>query len=492
MTQLTLNPNTLAFLENKPLAFFSNGEWLRSGQSIDVVDPATNKAVTQIAMAQPQDMNDAVSHAEVAFKSWGATAPAKRQALLQKLASLIRRDEDILAELESIDVGKPKAEATGFDVPFAADSYDYFATLAVEAQYEVELGLEITDSHTVKKPYGVAAFVFPWNFPFTLCAWGIAPALAAGNTVVIKPASETPLSTLYLAKLAEEAGFPKGVINVLPGSGSVAGEALISDPRIKLMSFTGSTAVGRHIGEVCGRNLVPAKLELGGKGAAIICSDADVDAAVEGLTGAITLNAGQVCCTASRWYIHDDIYDEFVAKAKVAFESIVLGRGLTESAQMGPICTEKQLAKIFECIGDAQAHGATIVTGGVRPSDESLSDGNYITPTLLAGADDNPWAIEEIFGPVSFLLKFNDEQEVIERANRNLYGLANSVWSQDLAKAKVLAHQLVGGNSWINAHNVFEYGLHYGACNKSGCGGGVNSKATFEGYLRHQSVAAVR
>jgi aldehyde dehydrogenase (NAD+) len=295
-----------------------------------------------------------------------------------------------------------------------------------------------------------------------------------------------------LAKLAEEAGFPKGVINVLPGSGSVAGEALISDPRIKLMSFTGSTAVGRHIGEVCGRNLVPAKLELGGKGAAIICSDADVDAAVEGLTGAITLNAGQVCCTASRWYIHDDIYDEFVAKAKVAFESIVLGRGLTESAQMGPICTEKQLAKIFECIGDAQANGATIVTGGVRPSDESLSDGNYITPTLLAGADDNPWAIEEIFGPVSFLLRFSDEQEVIERANRNLYGLANSVWSQDLAKAKLLAHQLVGGNSWINAHNVFEYGLHYGACNKSGCGGGVNSKATFEGYLRHQSVAAVR
>jgi aldehyde dehydrogenase (NAD+) len=492
MTQLTLNPTTLAFLEDKPLAFYSNGEWKCSEQTLDVVDPATNKTVSAIQMAQPQDMHDAVTAAEIAFKSWGETKPSERQALLQKLAQLIRRDEEILAELESIDVGKPKAEATGFDVPFAADSYDYFAVQAVEAQYQVELGLEVTDSHTVKKPYGVAAFVFPWNFPFTLCAWGIAPALAAGNTVVIKPASETPLSTLYLAKLAEEAGFPKGVINVLPGSGSVAGEALITDPRIKLMSFTGSTEVGRHIGEVCGRNLVPAKLELGGKGAAIICSDADVDAAVEGLAGAITLNAGQVCCTASRWYIHEGIYDEFVSKAKAAFESIVLGRGLTESAQMGPICTQKQLAKIFECIGEAQAHGATLVTGGVRPADPSLSQGNYIEPTLLAGSDDNPWAVEEIFGPVAFLLKFTDEAEVVERANQNLYGLANSVWSQDLVKAKSIAHQLVGGNSWINAHNVFEYGLHYGACNKSGCGGGVNSKATFEGYLRHQSVAAIR
>lgn len=492
MTTITLHQTTLAFLETKPLNFYINGEWCHSGKTIPVVDPATGQQVSAIEMAQPQDVANAVTSAENAFNSWGNSEHQYRSNLLKNLAALIRRDTQILAELESIDVGKPVAEATGFDVPFAADSYDYFSGLAVDTQYEVPLGLEVTDSHTVKKPYGVAAFVFPWNFPFTLCAWGIAPALAAGNTVVIKPASETPLSTLYLAKLAEEAGFPKGVINVVPGEGAVAGEALVTDPRIKLMSFTGSTAVGRHIGEVCGRNLVPAKLELGGKGASIICSDADIDAAVEGLVGAITLNAGQVCCTASRWYIHDSVYDEFVKKAKHAFESITLGRGLYEASQMGPICTEKQLGKILECVAEAQLHGASIVTGGFRPMEGDLAKGSYMAPTLLAGGDDNPWAQEEIFGPVAFLLKFADEDEVVARANKNQYGLANSVWSKDATKAKSIAHQLVGGNSWINAHNVFEYGLHYGACNNSGCGGGVNSRATYEGYLRQQSVAAVK
>ncbi len=492
MTTLTLQDTTLAFLENKPLKFFIDGQWASSGEVLAVTDPATDTQVTSVELAQPEDVAAAVTSAEAAFKQWGSSEPQYRRELLNKLAALIRRDTQILAELESIDVGKPVAEATGFDVPFAADSYDYFAGLAVDTQYEVPLGLEVTDSHTVKIPYGVAAFVFPWNFPFTLCAWGIAPALAAGNTVVIKPASETPLSTLYLAKLAEEAGFPKGVINVVPGAGRVAGEALINDPRIKLMSFTGSTDVGRHIGEVCGRNLVPAKLELGGKGAAILCKDADIDAAVEGLAGAVTLNAGQVCCTASRWYVEESIYDEFVAKAKARFESIKLGRGLLEESQMGPICTKKQLGKILECVAEAQLHGAEVITGGYRPMQDDLAAGYFVAPTLLAGSDDNPWAQEEIFGPVAFLLKFTDEQEVVERANKNLYGLANSVWSQDPVKAKAIAHQLVGGNSWINAHNVFEYGLHYGACNKSGCGGGVNSRATFEGYLRHQSVASVR
>lgn len=492
MTNNTLHEQTLAFFESKPLKFYLDGQWCASGEVIDVVDPATSQAVTQIEMAQPSDIEKAVTCADKAFKTWGKTAPKERATLLRKLAELIRRDMQVLSELESIDVGKPVAEAMGFDIPFAADCYDYFASVAEDTVYEVDLGLEVTDSHTAKIPYGVAAFVFPWNFPFTLCAWGIAPALAAGNTVVVKPASETPLSTLYLAKLMEEAGFPAGTANFLPGAGSVAGEALINDPRIKLMSFTGSTTVGRRIGEVCGRNLVPAKLELGGKGASIVCEDADITAAAEGLAGAITLNAGQVCCTASRWYVHESVYDEFVEKATAAFNAIVLGRGTEEASQMGPICTHKQMAKILECVGEAQAHGAEVLCGGYRPMEGDLKNGYYIKPTILAGNDDNPWAQEEIFGPVSFVLKFTDEEEVIERANQNLYGLANSVWSQDSAKAKAIAHQLVGGNSWINAHNVFEYGLHYGACNKSGCGGGVNSRQTFEGYLRQQSVAAVK
>lgn len=483
---------TLNYMEQSPLPFLLNGQWQGSEKSLAVYDPATGAKLTEVALAGAEHVEQAVTAAEQAFVSWSALSVAERNGYISKLAELIRRDLQVLAELESVDVGKPVAAAAGFDVPFAADCFEYFTGVAEECQYDVELGLSVTDSQTIKRPYGVAGFVFPWNFPLTLCAWGIGPALAAGNTVVIKPASETPLSTLYLAKLVDEAGFPAGVVNVLPGTGSTVGEALIGHPRIKLMSFTGSTSVGRRVGEVCGRNLVPAKLELGGKGAAVICSDADVDAAVAGLTGAITLNAGQVCCTASRWYIHEAIYDQFVAKAKAAFEAIKVGRGLDDSTEMGPMCTHKQMAKVLSCIGEAQASGAELVTGGKRIVEGGFAKGYFLEPTLLAGDDNNPWAQEEIFGPVAFLLKFSDEADAVARANANPYGLANSVWSQDLAKAKAIAAQLVSGNSWINAHNVFEYGLHYGACNQSGCGGGVNSKATFEGYLRHQSVAAIR
>lgn len=492
MTIQPLHPITLEFLETKPLPMLVDGKWKSTKHTLGVENPATGKQIAQVCLADAGDVSSAVVAADRAFPDWARLAPEHRADKLTKLAKLVNRDAQVLAELECIDVGKPITAALGFDVPFAAQCFDYYAEVAQDTEYEIELGLEVTNSQTIKRPYGVAAFVFPWNFPLTLCAWGIAPALAAGNTVVIKPASETPLSTLYLAKLCEEAGFPKGVVNVVNGQGSVAGEALINHPNIKLMSFTGSTEVGKHVGEVCGRNLVPAKLELGGKGAAVVCSDADIDGAVEGLTGALTLNAGQVCCTASRWYIHESIYDEFVTKAKVAFEAIPVGNGQKSDTAMGPMCTHKQMGKVLQCIAEAQAAGAEIITGGDRVTDGELSKGYFVQPTLLAGTDNNPWAQEEIFGPVAFLLKFSDEDEVVERVNQNPYGLANSVWTQDAVKAKDIAARLVSGNSWINAHNVFEYGLHYGACNQSGCGGGVNSRTTFEGYLRHQSVASIR
>lgn len=492
MNKANLSKSTLDFLEPSALPFYSNGQWLASTTNIDVIDPATTQNIASIALASSNDINNAVDNATIAFKTWSSESVEFRTSCLTKLAELITRDAQILAELECIDVGKPISAALGFDVPFAADCFSYFADVARNYQYISDNNLTTTDSHVAKLPYGVAGFVFPWNFPLTLCAWGIAPALAAGNTVVIKPASETPLSSLYLAKLCDEAGFPAGVVNMLPGTGADAGEALISNKKIKLMSFTGSTAVGRHVGEVCGRNLVPAKLELGGKGAAIICKDSDIDLAVESLCGAVTLNAGQVCCTASRWYIHADIYDQFVEKAIATFNATKVLNGTHPDAEMGPICTEKQLERVLHCINDAKKQGADVLCGGNRLTTGDYAKGYFVEPTLLAGSDDNTWAQEEIFGPVAFLLKFTDEDEVIDRANQNSYGLANSIWTTEQDKAIKLAHKLVGGNTWINAHNVFEYGLNYGACNQSGCGGGVNSVATFEGYLRHQSIASVR
>ena len=492
MNTIKLSKSTIGFLEPSTLPFYSEGKWLSSSSSVDVINPATTAKIANVALASPEDINQSIDGAVTAFKSWSKQSVEFRSACLKKLAELITRDEQVLAELECIDVGKPISAALGFDVPFAADCFSYFAGVSQNYEYITDNNLETTDSHVVKLPYGVAGFVFPWNFPLTLCAWGIAPALAAGNTVVIKPASETPLSSLYLAKLCQEAGFPSGVVNVLPGTGAVAGEALISSKKIKLMSFTGSTAVGKHVGEVCGRNLVPAKLELGGKGAAIVCRDADVDHSVESLAGAVTLNAGQVCCTASRWYIHEDIYDEFVEKAIATFNATVVLDGTHPESEMGPICTEKQMNQVLNCIDESKNQGAEILCGGNRLTEGDYANGYFIEPTLLEGSDQNTWAQEEIFGPVAYLLKFTDEDEVIERANENPYGLSNSVWTTDTDKAVNLAHRLVGGNTWINAHNVFEYGLNYGACNQSGCGGGVNSVATFEGYLRHQSIASVR
>ncbi|CAI0839766.1 aldehyde dehydrogenase family protein [Serratia quinivorans] len=487
-----MKASTLDFINAKPLRFLLNGQWVSGNNTTVVTNPATQQQITTICTASQEHVEQAISAAEQAMVGWQAMSVSERSACLIRLGNLIDEHAQTMAELECIDVGKPVSAALAFDVPYAAECFRYFARQAQECTYKVDLGLTVTDGRVVKKPYGVCGFIFPWNFPLTLCAWGVAPALAAGNTVVIKPASETPLSTLYLAKLAEEAGIPAGVINVLPGSGSEVGEALIQNSRLKHMSFTGSTEVGRHVAEACGRNLVPVKLELGGKGAAVVFDDANIEAAAEGLVGAITLNAGQVCCTATRWYIQRGSFSRFAELAIEKMNAVVLGNGLNSDTQMGPICTAKQLASVLHCIALAQAKGAEVLCGGKRAMEGELKEGYFLQPTLLTGSEDNSMAQEEIFGPVAYLLVFDDEQEVIGRVNGNIYGLANSVWSQDRNRAERVAAALVSGNSWINIHNLFEYGLPYSACNQSGCGGGVNSIETFEGYLRKQAIAGLR
>jgi aldehyde dehydrogenase (NAD+) len=488
-----MNKNLAEFVtRNAPLPFFLNGRWTAGKACLDVLDPATQEKITSVYLADADDLENAVGAAEQANPVWQAMPLSERNACLVRLGDLIDAHLQELAELESLDVGKTVAEALAFDVPFAAECFRYFARTAATIEYEVDRHLKATDGYVIKRPYGVCGFIFPWNFPLTLCAWGTAPALAAGNTVVIKPASETPLSTLFLAKLAEESGFPAGVFNVLPGRGADLGEALIHHPRLKHMSFTGSTEVGRRVAEVCGRNLVPVKLELGGKGAAVVFDDADIEATVNGLVGAVTLNCGQVCCTATRWYVQQDIVDRFVERAITKMNGVKLGKGTKPDSQMGPICTAKQLNKVLACIATAQVHGAQVLCGGTRAFGGELASGGFVRPTLLAGSEDNPMAQEEIFGPVAYLMTFRDEQEVISRVNRNPYGLANSVWTTDPQRARRVGAALVSGSTWVNAHNVFEYGLPYGACNQSGCGGGVNSVETLESYLRKQAIAGLR
>ena len=454
-----------------------------------VVNPSDGSLLAEVALGGAAEINLAVAAAEKAFLAWAALRPNERAVLLHRFADALEKHSAELAQLESLDVGKAIAAAEGFDVPFGIQCLRYFADLSTTAQYSVPLAIKNIEARTWRVPYGVCGFIFPWNFPFTLLCWGVAPALAAGNTVVVKPSEVTPLSSLFAAKIAAEAGLPPGVLNVVNGAGANAGAALSSHPRIKRMSFTGSPEVGKKIGEVCGRNLVPCKLELGGKGAAVVFDDVDVDSAATQLAGAITLNTGQVCCTATRWMIHEKIYDRFVGKVTDVLKQTKIDPGMDRDTQMGPLVSEVQRQRVLGYLERGMASGARTVLDGGKVSPPDAANGFYVQPALLEGSDDNVCCREEIFGPCAYLLKFKDEEAAIAQVNQLAYGLANSVWSADLKRANRVAERMVAGNSWINAHNVFAYGLPYGGANLSGTGGGVNSPETFHDYLRSQTIA---
>jgi len=363
----------------------------------------------------------------------------------------------------------------------------YFTDLALNVQRRTALPVSGHDAWTVRQPWGPCGFIFPWNFPFLLIGWGISPALAAGNTVVIKPAEDTPLSAVYLARLAQEVGIPDGVINVVPGVGEVAGQALAANPKLQRMSFTGSPEVGRLVAESCGRNLVPVKLELGGKGAAVVFDDVDISETAAKLVGAITFNTGQVCCDATRWLIHSSIYDKFVAECVDRMKKVRIGYQLDASTQMGPVVSETQHKRVLGYLERGQAEGAEVVLEG-GPATVEGRNGHYVKPALLAGSLDNVAAREEIFGPVAYLAPFDTEDQAIEMTNATDYGLANSVWSSDLSRAYRVAEVMCAGNSWINSHNVFALGVPYGGVHKSGLGGGVLSIETLLDYWRNVSV----
>lgn len=487
---MQLNAKVLEFLATDQLGMFIDGRWMAAakGGSFDVFDPGSGRCVTRVAAGDASDVDAAVRAAERAFRrsDWSRLPVKERAVLLHRLADLVDRDREILIQIESLDVGKPRAQAAAFDIPNVAQTLRYYADLAVHSRWREPLSVSGFEARSIRKPYGVCAFIFPWNFPLLLLGWGISPALAAGNTVVIKPAEETPLSTLYFCHLVQEAGIPAGVINVVTGLGATAGAALTSHPRINRMSFTGSPEVGRAIAESCGRNLVPVKLELGGKGAAIVFDDVDIRKAATALAGAITLNSGQVCCTATRWLVHQRIWDEFISQATGALKKETIGHGASEQTTMGPVVSAKQKARVLGYLERGTQEGATfLLEGGVV---SGLDDGHYLKPALLTGSPENVCVREEIFGPVAYVMPFTEETEVVELVNRSPYGLANSVWTGDLARADRVAESLVVGNSWINAHNVFAHGIPYAGVNLSGMGDGVLGPDTLFDYLRPQSI----
>ncbi|MDO7677575.1 MAG: aldehyde dehydrogenase family protein [Pirellulales bacterium] len=487
---IKLLPEVAAFLSTSPLKGVVGGKDVASstGETMKSIDPGSGEVLAEFHLLSPEDVDRAVSAAAHTFhkSSWAKLPPNERGAMLHRLADAVEKHKSIIAQIESLDAGKILSQAHG-DVQNFVDTLRYFTNMSLHVQHRTVLAVSGHDAWTVRHPWGPCGFIFPWNFPFLLMGWGISPALAAGNTTVIKPAEDTPLSAIYLARLAREIGFPDGVINVVPGTGHSAGAALAGHSGLRRMSFTGSPEVGRLVGQACGANLTPVKLELGGKGAAVVFDDVDIAQTAQKLVGAITFHTGQVCCDATRWLIHTSIYQDFIDECKARMKEVQVGYQLDETSHMGPVVSAKQQKRVLSYLKKGQEQGAEMLIAGGEAEVHGRS-GFYLKPALLAGSLDNVAAREEIFGPVAYVTTFSSEAEAIAMANDTDYGLANSVWSNDLSRASRVAESMVAGNSWINAHNVFAHGVPYAGVHKSGMGGGVLSIETLFDYWRNQSV----
>jgi len=487
----TLLPEVQAFLSKEVHGAVIGGQEVTAsnGDTFDTRDPGTGEKLATVSNMQPDDVERAVAAAQKAFDEadWARLPVNERGVHLMRLADAVEQRKPIIAQIEALDCGKIEAQAAD-DVQNFIDTIRYFCGLAQGLSLDTAIPVAGHEASVVRHAWGPCGFIVPWNFPFLLCGWGIGPAMAAGNTCVVKPAEDTPLSALYLAHLAKEIGIPDGVINVIPGVGEVTGAALSKNPNLCRMSFTGSPDVGRLVARECGQNLIPVKLELGGKGAAVIFDDVDIPEAADKLAQAITSHTGQVCCTATRWLVQKTIYDDFVNAAVDRLKAVQIGHPLGEGTQMGPVVSEVQHKRVLGYLEKGTAAGAETVLEGGPAQVEECAGGHYVKPALLAGSLDNVAAREEIFGPVAYLASFNDESEGIRLANNTDYGLANSVWSSDLARCKRVASQFETGNGWINSHNVVVHGVPYAGVKKSGMGGGVVSLETLLDYYRNISV----
>ncbi|MCR9199363.1 MAG: aldehyde dehydrogenase family protein [Planctomycetaceae bacterium] len=490
-SETNLLPEVATFLQQSLHKSFVNGEWFESpsGQTFDVVDPGQGKTIATVTALQKEDVDAAVDAAVTAFEGsgWAKMPIGERSAALHRIADAVEERKAAFAQIESLDCGKIYAQAVE-DIENFIDTFRYFADLAQTINYRSVIAVPRHEAWVARHPWGACGFIIPWNFPFLLAGWGLGPALAAGNTCVLKPAEDTPLSALYLCHVVQQLDLlPAGVLNVVTGIGETAGAAVAGNPKFRRMSFTGSPEVGRLVAEACGRNLVPVKCELGGKGAAVVFDDVNISATASKLVGAITYHAGQVCCDATRWLIHKDIYDEFVAECAAKMRAVKIGYQLDGGSQMGPLVNPVQRERVLGYLEKGTAEGADLVLAGGDASVEGHS-GYYVKPALLAGSLDNVAAREEIFGPVAYLAPFSSEEEGIRLANDTDYGLGNSVWSNDLQRCARVAESFESGNGWINAHNVVVHGVPYAGIGKSGMGGGVVSPETLNDYLRPISV----
>ncbi|HTK32189.1 MAG TPA: aldehyde dehydrogenase family protein [Candidatus Saccharimonadaceae bacterium] len=467
-----------------------NGEAVdaASGRTFTTSNPATEEAITVVAEAGPEDVDRAVRAARAAFDSgpWPKMRPAERQRLLWKLGDLVLAHADELARLETLDNGKPIFESRQIDVPMVANCFHYFSGWVTKLSGET---LPVNPSfftYTLREPVGVVGAIIPWNFPMIMVGWKCAPALAAGNTVVLKPAELTPLTAIRIGQLALEAGFPPGVLNILPGKGSIAGEALVKHPGVDKISFTGSTEIGRHIMKTAADTMKKVTLELGGKSPNIVFADADLDAAVRGATNGIFYGKGEVCAAGSRLLVEAKIHDEFVAKLAERANKNVPGDPLDPKTRLGALVSESQMKTVLGYVKTGVDEGARVVAGGQRAPINGK--GWFVQATVLDGVDNAMRvAQEEIFGPVLAVIPFEDADDAVRKGNDVAYGLAAGVWTRDIKKAHSVARRLQAGTVWINAYNFYDAAMPFGGVKQSGFGRDLGPDSLRE-YTQVKSV----
>ena len=490
-TQLEYSAAVKAALARKPQLYI-NGEWVDSsgGQTIDVEDPSNGQIISKFCEATDKDVDRAVAAARTAFDDgrWRNLPPIVREKTMHRIADLIEAHADELAELEAIDVGKPKGMANAIDVPGAAAHFRYMAGWAGKINgdtlppYTMPGGMMF--AYTLKEPVGVCAQIVPWNFPLLMACLKIAPALAAGCTTVLKPAEQTSLTALRLADLINEAGVPAGVVNIITGFGHTAGDRMVQHPDVDKVAFTGSTEIGKLINRNATEHLKKVTLELGGKSPVVVMPDVDVAETAPGVAGAIFFNSGQVCVAGSRLYAHKSVFDKVVEGMAATADFWAPRPSLDPAAHMGPVVSKEQHERVLGYIEAGKRDGASVLMGGDAPS----ADGYYINPTILTDVNPQMSVVrEEIFGPVVVAQRFEDLNDVVKEANDTPYGLAAGVWTKDASSAVQIASRLKAGTVWVNCHAMIDPALPFGGYKESGLGH-EQGRLGLEAYLETKSV----